>query len=69
VGPVNLAAIWHDFQADQGNDDFGSELDLQATWPVNTLWTLQLKYANFDAADSALYQNTQKAWVTVQFKI
>lgn len=69
VGPVNLAAIWHDFQADQGSDDFGSEIDLQATWPVNTLWTLQLKYANFESDDSALYQDTQKAWVTVQFKI
>jgi hypothetical protein len=69
VGPVNLAAIWHDFQAEQGSADFGSEIDLQATWPVNKLWTLQLKYANFDTDDSTRYKDTQKAWMTVQFKI
>lgn len=69
LGIVNLAATWHDFQAEQGSTDFGSEIDLVATWPVNAMWTLQLKYANFNTDDAALYQDTQKAWLTVQFKI
>jgi Alginate export len=69
VGPVNLAAIWHDFQSEKGSDDFGDELDLQATWPVNKMFTLQLKYAKFDGDDAAVYKDTQKAWLTVQFKI
>jgi Alginate export len=69
LGPVNLAATWHDFQADKGSDDFGSEIDLAATWPINEMFSLQLKYANFNADHSASYEDTQKAWVTVQFKI
>ncbi len=69
AGPVNLAAVWHDFQAEQGSGDFGDELDLQATWPVNKMFTLQLKYANFKGDDSVTYKDTQKAWVTVQFKL
>ena len=69
VGPVNLAATWHDFQAEKGSDDFGSEIDLAATWPVSKMWNLQLKYANFNTDDKALYQDTQKVWLTVQLKI
>ena len=69
AGPVNLAAVWHDFQAEQGSGDFGDELDLQATWPINKMFTLQLKYANFNGDDSVTYQDTQKAWLTVQFKL
>jgi alginate export protein len=69
LGPVKLAATWHDFQAEQGSQDYGSELDLAATWPVNEAWNLQLKYANFSADNSASYEDTQKVWLTVQFKI
>ena len=69
LGPVKLVATWHDFQAEQGSADFGSELDLAATWPVNETWNLQLKYANFSADNSAPYEDTQKLWLTVQLKI
>lgn len=69
LGPVKLAAIWHDFQAEKGSQDFGSELDLAATWPVNETWSLQLKYANFFANNSAPLEDTQKVWLSVQLKI
>ncbi len=69
LGPVSLEATWHDFQAEHGSDDFGSELDLAATWPVNETWSLQLKYANFSADNSAHYEDTQKVWLTVHLKI
>jgi hypothetical protein len=69
AGPINLAATWHDFQAEQGSADYGTELDLAATWPVNEMWNLQLKYANFMADNNSTYQDTQKVWLTVQLKI
>lgn len=69
LGPVKLAAVWHDFQAEQGSNDYGSEIDLSATWPIDKVLSLQLKYANFNSDDSALYQDTQKAWLTVNFAI
>jgi len=69
LGPVKLAATWHDFQAEDGNADFGSELDLVATWPINKMLSLQLKYADFDTDDDTRYTDAQKAWMTVHFKL
>lgn len=69
LGPFELAAVWHDFHAEQGSADYGSEIDLSATWPINKMLSVQLKYANFSSDDSALYQDTQKAWLTVNFAI
>ncbi len=68
LGPVKLAGTYHEFSADESGDDYGSELDLVATWPVNKQLSLQLKYAGF-FADSDNYVDVDKAWMTVQFKI
>ena len=69
VGPVKLAGTWHDFRAENSKADFGSEIDLAATWPINPQLSLQLKYANFTSDNSDRYASTQKAWMTVQFKL
>ncbi len=68
VGPVKMAAIYHDFQAEDSNADFGTEIDLVATWSINKQFSVQAKYAAFDA-DSIRYQDTDKAWVTLQLKL
>ena len=31
IGPVKLAAVYHDFQAEDSSEDFGDEIDLAAT--------------------------------------
>jgi hypothetical protein len=69
AGPVLLEAVWHDFQAKESSDDYGSEIDLAATWPINKQFSLQLKYAGFSTDDSRLYRDTDKAWLTAIFKI
>ena len=69
LGPVKLAAVYHDFQAESSSTDFGTELDLVATWPVNKQFTVQAKYASFDTDDSARYGDTDKAWLTLQLKL
>ena len=68
LGPVKLAAVYHDFQAEDSSEDFGTEVDLSATWPVNQYFTTQLKYAGF-SADSDRYTDTDKVWLTLQFKL
>ncbi|MFV8819030.1 alginate export family protein [Haliea sp. E17] len=68
VGPVKLAGYYHDFQAEDSGADYGTELDLVATWPVTKQLSLQLKYAGF-SSDSDSYVDVDKAWMTVQFKI
>lgn len=69
AGPVKLQAVWHDFQSSEGSTDYGSEIDLAATWPISKQFTLQLKYAGFSTDDSRLYQDTDKAWLSAIFKI
>jgi len=69
LGPVKLGAFYHDFQANDSSTDFGTEIDLVATYPVNKNLSLQLKYASFDTDDEDRYTDTDKAWFTVQFKI
>ena len=75
LGPVKLAAIYHDFQAEDSNTDFGTEIDLVATWPINKQFSIQAKYASFDSDTDRLkngkpeFVDTDKAWVTLQLKL
>jgi len=68
LGPVVLTAIYHDFQAESSGTDFGTELDLLATWPVNEQFTVQAKYATFDADGGGL-TDTDKAVLVLQLKL
>lgn len=69
AGPVKLGAFYHDFQAEDSSADFGSEIDLVATWPATKYLTLQLKLASFSSDDKTRYDDTDKVWLTVNFKI
>jgi len=68
AGPVTLAAIYHDFRAEDSGEDFGDEIDLAATWPVNEHFTTQLKFAGFSAAGDR-YTDANKLWLTLQLKL
>lgn len=68
LGPVALGGYYHDFTAEDSGEDWGSEIDLVATWNYNKNWMFQLKYASF-SSDSNAYTDTDKAWLTVNFKI
>ena len=68
LGPVKLEAVYHDFQAESSSEDFGDELDLAASWPVNEYFSTQLKAAFFNA-DGDVYTDTNKVWLTLQLKI
>lgn len=69
AGPVKLAAVYHDFQAESSSTDFGTEVNLVATWPATSYLTLQGKYANFETDDEARYTDTEKFWITAQIKL
>ncbi len=69
LGPVNVMAVYHDFQAEDSSADFGTEFNAIATWPVNKQFTLQAKYASFDSDDTDRYADTEKLWLTVQLKL
>jgi hypothetical protein len=69
AGPVKLGAVYHDFQAESSAADFGSEIDLIATWSVNKQFSFEAKYADFSTNDSSRFQDTTKGWLTLQLKL
>ncbi|AQA17175.1 hypothetical protein BST95_02010 [Halioglobus japonicus] len=68
IGPVKVAGTYHDFSAEDSSADYGSEIDLVGTYVLNKNWNFQLKYASF-SSDSDAYADTDKVWMTVNFKI
>ena len=62
AGDWTLAAIFHDFSAETGGDDYGTELDLSASWTIDKRYGMLFKAAFF-ASDSAAFADTTKAWV------
>jgi len=69
AGPIKLGAVYHDFQAEASSADFGTEIDLVATWPLNKQFSLQAKYADFDSKNSNRFTDTTKGWLTLQLKL
>jgi hypothetical protein len=63
IGPVKLALTYHDFKAEEGSDDYGSEVDFVATYPINKQLSAQLKYASYNADSYGV--DTDKLWFTV----
>ena len=55
-------------QAEDSSEDFGTDWDLVATWPVTKHFTTQFKYANFNS-DSDRYDDTEKVRITLQLKL
>ena len=67
AGPVKLAATWHDFQSEEGSIDYGTEINLVATWPVTKRVTLQAKFADYNADDFAV--DTTRFWFSAIFNL
>jgi hypothetical protein len=64
ISKGDLKAVYHDFSANEGGDEYGSELDLIFTWPVAKDLTFGLKYADYSADDFAT--DTRKAWAWLE---
>lgn len=59
----NLTATWHDFSADSGSADYGTELDLVAGYKFNDTVNAELKYGSFSSDGFAV--DTDKLWLTL----
>jgi Alginate export len=63
---VNLLAVYHDFTADKGGDNYGNEWDLQAMKKINKTYTFIAKYADYSADGAAGKVDTDKLWLVGQ---
>ena len=61
-GKWNLQLIYHDFSAEAGGGDYGSEVDFSASRKLGSRYDLLVKFARF-SADNAAFQDTTKFWL------
>ena len=63
---VTATVVYHDFSAQQGDADFGSEWDAQLEATINPNWMVGLKYAGFKGAGP--YPDKGIGWLYVGYR-
>lgn len=63
---MKLMAVYHDFAANKGSGDYGTEWDFQAVKKIGKLYTLIAKYAAYSAGTAAGKVDTNKLWLVGQ---
>ena len=66
VGGIPMAIFYHQFSADKGGADLGSEVDIVGTYKINKHTSVQAKYASYSADSHA--SDTDKLWLTLNVK-
>lgn len=64
----NLAWLvrYHQWTADSGGADYGTEVDLQVTYPINDSLSVGAKYADYNADSFSV--DTRKTWLSAEYK-
>lgn len=69
VANVDLLAVYHDYEAAKGSNDYGNELNLQAGMQINKHFSAGLKYAMYKKGDASTGMvDDDKAWAWVEAK-
>src|SRR5690554_6462710 len=66
VADVKLLAVYHDYSADEGSADKGSEVDLQASMSFAKNYSAGVKYAAYSKGDAGF--DTDKGWLWIEAK-
>jgi Alginate export len=62
AGKWNLTGVYHDFSAESGGADYGTELDVSAATKISKNYSLLFKGAFF-SGDALSYVDTNKFWI------
>lgn len=65
IEKIVLGVTWHDFSAERGGADYGSELDLVANFVITQNVSFNLKYASYDGDGG--FASRDKAWVSLTY--
>lgn len=63
LAEYNLAAIFHEFSSDEGSDDYGNEIDLQASRKFGKHYTAGIKYAAYSDDGFNAAGDVDKLWL------
>ncbi len=66
VGGFKLVGVYHDFSSDNGNIDYGTELNLLVVKPIDKNMKALVKYADYSADDFST--DTKKIWLSFEMK-
>ncbi|QQD21154.1 hypothetical protein GJQ54_04920 [Oceanospirillaceae bacterium ASx5O] len=66
VAGVNLLAFYHDYSSEQGSDDKGNEVNVQAGKNFGKYYSAGVKYAAYRKGDNGT--DTDKAWLWLEAK-
>ncbi|MBQ76283.1 MAG: hypothetical protein CMQ20_14850, partial [Gammaproteobacteria bacterium] len=58
--------VYHDYSAESGGGDYGSEIDLAIGKKINDHWSILFKYSAYDSDGFSV--DTDKAWIMVTAK-
>jgi hypothetical protein len=64
---MKLLGVYHDFKANEGGADYGTELGLLVAKTFHEKYTAGVKYASFDS-DNVSFADTDKLWLWLQVK-
>ena len=67
VSDVKLVGVYHDFTADEGSADYGTEIDLLAVKKFNKTFTGLIKYSDYSA--DTFSQDTSKIWLQLTMNL
>ena len=62
---LNWMAVYHEFHADEGGADYGSEIDLSIGKKFGKTVSLGLRYASYDADE--FFRDVEKLWFWAQY--
>jgi len=71
VAGIKLKAVYHDYEAENGNMNYGDELNLVAVKKFGKNYTVLVKYASFDVDSdwkTAARDDKDKLWLQAGFK-
>lgn len=66
-GQIPLRFVYHKFDAEKGDADFGQEFDLLLSRRFGKHWTLLAKYAYYDGQDAPYAFQVHKVWAQIEF--
>lgn len=66
-GNVPVKAFYHHFSSDEGSMDYGNEVDLVATYKLNSNWSALAKYAYFTGSSGM--RDIQRFWLQLDWKL
>lgn len=66
IGEFRYLLAYHDFSAERGSADYGSEIDAQIAWPFAKGWNALAKLADYSS--DGFGSDVRKFWLSVEYR-